>query len=349
MRTIQQAEIKSRTVLVRVDFNVPLKDGKVVDDLRIRACLPTLQYLREQGAAKIILISHLGRPEGKDKTLSLQPVSQELGKLIDGVKFVDEISGPKVEQAVSPLKKGEILVLENLRFYPGETENSTVFAREIVDSAGAEVFVQDGFAVAHRAHASTSAITDCLPSYAGLLLEKEVKNLEKALRQPKHPVLLIIGGAKVDDKAPLIENFKNIADDIFVGGKIAADNLIKNSHKTYVAEDFDEDGEGQKLDVGPVATVKLAEKITEAQTIIWNGLLGKAEDPAYATSSEIAAQLIGEKTGTETIICGGDTAAFVENYQKQHPKLKYSLISTGGGAALEFLAGNELPGIKVLK
>ena len=348
MKTIQDVKIKNQVVLVRVDYNVPMKDGEIVDDLRIRASLPTLNYLRENGAKKIILISHLGRPEGKDASLSLKPVANALSKMLPDVSFVADVSGPDVEDAVSKLKKGGILLLENLRFYAGEEKNSDDFIREIIESVGAEVYVQDGFAVVHRAHASTDAVANYLPVYAGLLVEKEVKNLKKVIENPVRPLVLVIGGAKVDDKKPLIQKFEKIADQIVVGGKIAADGY-QSSEKVYVAEDFDTDETGAKLDVGPVSTGKIAGFITDAKTVIWNGLLGKAEDPAYATASTIVGEMMGEKEGATTVVCGGDTTGFVENLMQEHPQLQYSLVSTGGGAALEFLLGKDLPGLSVIE
>ncbi len=347
-KTVRDIKFKGQTVLVRVDYNVPIKDGKITDDLRIRASLPTLEFLRQGGAKKIVLISHLGRPEGRDKSLSLKPVAEALGKMLPDVGFVDDVSGPDVEAAVAKVKSGGILLLENLRFYSGEEENSEEFIREIIESTGAEIYVQDGFAVVHRAHASTEAVANHLPVYAGLLLEKEIENLEKAIKNPARPLLLIIGGAKVDDKKPLIDKFAKFADQIVVGGKIAADGYAA-SEKVYVAEDFDENGSGAKLDVGPISMTKIAGFIADAKTIIWNGLMGKAEDPAYATTSTIVAEMMGEKEEAETLVCGGDTTGFVENLMAEHPNLKYSLISTGGGAALEFLLGKELPGLAVLE
>jgi len=349
LKTIREVNVKNKTVLVRADFNVPIsEDGEALSDLRIRAVVPTLEFLREKGAKKIVIISHLGRPEGRDKKLSLKPVAEVLNELVGRVKFVDDVSGPDVEAAAEKMKAGEILLLENLRFYKGEEENSRDFIQEIIDSVGAEIYVQDGFAVLHRAHASTDAVAEFLPVYAGLLVEKEVSNLEKAITKPERPLLLIIGGAKVEDKAPLIEKFVGIADKIVVGGKIAADGYVAKSDKIYVVEDFDEDGEGAKLDTGPVSTGKIAGFITDAKTVIWNGLLGKAEDVAYATASTIVAEMMGEKEDAETIICGGDTTGFVENLMLEHPDLKYSLISTGGGASLEFLLGKDLPGLAPL-
>ncbi len=348
MKAIRDINVKNKVVLVRVDYNVPMEDGKITDDLRIRASLPTLEYLREKGASKIILISHMGRPEGRDKSLSLKTVAQALLKMLPNVSFVADVSGPDVEEAVSKLPKGGILLLENLRFFAGEEKNSDEFIREIVDSTGAEIFVQDGFAVVHRAHASTSAIANHLPVYAGFLLEKEITNLSKVINKPEKPVLLIIGGSKVDDKKPLIDKFSKIADQIVVGGKIAADGYPSGGN-IYVAEDFDEDSTGAKLDVGPLATSKIAGFITDAKTIIWNGLMGKAEDPAFATASTIVAEVMGEKPDATTVVCGGDTTGFVENLMEDHPNLSYSLVSTGGGAALEFLSGKTLPGVGAIE
>lgn len=348
LNTIREVNVKNKVVLVRTDFNVPMENGEVVNDLRIRAAVPTLEFLREKGAKKIIVISHLGRPEGRDKSLSLKPVAEVLDKLVSRVSFIDDVSGPDVEMAAKKMKAGEILMLENLRFYRGEEANSRDFIQEIIDSTGAEIFVQDGFAVLHRAHASTDAVADFLPVYAGLLVEKEVMNLEKVVSKPARPLVVIIGGAKVEDKAPLIEKFVDIADKIVVGGKIAADGYTAKSDKIYVAEDFDEDESGAKLDTGPVSTGKIAGFITDAKTIIWNGLLGKAEDMAYATASTIVAEMMGEKTDAETVVCGGDTTGFVEKLLSEHPNLEYSLISTGGGASLEFLLGKNLPGLAPL-
>ncbi len=347
IKSIREADIKDKTVLVRVDYNVPIEDGVVTSELRVAASIPTLRFLLDAGAKKIVLISHLGRPEGKkDKKFSLAPVVEVLKTMLPGpaIGFYELEKGQKL----SGLSKNKIDILENLRFDAREEENSADYAQEIVDFTEPDLFVQDGFAVVHRAHASTDAITKLLPSYAGLLVEKEVNGLDKAMTNPEKPLLLIIGGSKVDDKAPLIEKFLPIADNIVVGGKIAADGYDAKSEKIYVAEDFDEDASGAKLDVGPVSCVKIANLITDAKTIVWNGLMGKAEDPAFASASTIVAELLGEKENAETIICGGDTTGFVEELMTEHPSLKYSLISTGGGAALEFLSGKELPGLKAL-
>ena len=255
---------------------------------------------------------------------------------------------PKKGEKIAIPSNVKIALLENLRTDPGEEANDADFIKNIIDATNADIYVQDGFAVLHRAHASTDAIKNHLPIYAGLLLETEINNLKSAIKNPAHPVLLIIGGAKVEDKQPLIDKFTTIANQIFVGGKIAADGYKPTHAKITVANDFDENKNGDKLDIGPLSTGKLAGFITDAKTIIWNGLLGYAEDPAYATASTIAAELIGEHQEAETIICGGDTTGFIENLIKEHPNLHYSLVSTGGGATLEFLLGKKLPGLEAI-
>jgi phosphoglycerate kinase len=350
--TVKDVKVKNQTVLVRTDYNVPIEDGVVASDFRIRASLPTINYLREHGAKKIILISHLGRPEGKRvKELSLRPVALKLAELLPGVpvNFVDDVSGPDVEEAVSKLGTGGVLLLENLRFYPGEEKNSEDFIREIIDSTGANIYVQDGFAVIHRAHASTSAVAKNLPVYAGLLLEKEISSLERVMESPERPLMLMLGGSKVDDKTPLIEAFKDKADSICIGGKIAADGAVAPADNIYVAEDFDEDAEGNKLDCGPVSTAHFVEVAKNSKTVVWNGLLGKAEDIAFATSSTIFLKTLGESEDITSIILGGDTTGFAEELMQKDNSLKFSLLSTGGGAALEFLGGNSLPGLEAIE
>lgn len=346
--TIKDVDFKGQNVLVRVDYNVPMQDGKITDDLRIVASLPTIKYLREHGARRIVLMSHLGRPEGKRvPEMSLKPVARHLQELLPDTKveFIDEVSGPEVEAAVENLPDGGILVLENLRFFPGEEGNSEEFAREIAESTHANLFVQDGFAVIHRAHASTSAIAADLPSVAGLLLEKEVTNLSRIADSPEHPFLVVIGGAKVEDKQPLIDKFLPVADQIFVGGKIAADGYKSDNPKIIVASDFSDE---KKFDIGPESTAKVLELASGAKTVLWNGALGKAEDEEYAKASKALAEYLGRHPEITSVICGGDTTGFVENLQKSEPDLKYTLVSTGGGAALELLLGENLPGVAAL-
>lgn len=351
-KTVQDISVKDKTILVRTDYNVPIKDNQVISDLRIRASLPTINYLLENGAKKIILISHLGRPEGtRNRELSLAPVAKTLAALLPErtVEFIDDVSGPDVESAVDNLPIGGILLLENLRFFPGEEKDSSDFAAEIIESTHADIFVQDGFAVIHRAHASTSAITKDLPSVAGLLVEKEVSTLTQVSENPESPVLVIIGGAKVEDKQPLIDKFLSKAETIAVGGKIAADGYVASNPKIYVATDFAENAEGAKLDIGPNSTNRIVELVNSAKTVIWNGVLGLVEEPEFATSSLAVARAIGERQGITSVICGGDTAGFVENLVESEPGLSYSLISTGGGASLELLSGLSLPGLDCLE
>lgn len=354
-KTIRDIDIDGKTVLLRADYNVPLREGEdgsmeVADDLRIQASLETLRYLREKGVKKIIVISHLGRPNGREEELSLEPVAERLAELMPEttVRFVDQTYGEKVHDAIDILPEGGVLLLENLRFDPGEGENSLSFAQKVVSDTGAEVFVQDGFGVAHRVQASTVAMAELLPSVMGLLVERELDMLQSELLNPDRPFVVVIGGAKVEDKQPLIEKFLPIADRILVGGKIAVNGYDANSEKIYVAEDFDTDEAGNKLDIGPVATAEFVKVLSEAKTVLWNGLLGKVEDAAFSTGSEIVAKVIGETPDIKTVVCGGDTAGFVLELAARDPELRFDWISTGGGAALALLVGEPMPGIEVL-
>ena len=350
-KTVKDIDVAGKIVLVRVDYNVPMKDGVVVEDMRIRASLPTINYLLDNGAKKIVLISHLGRPDGEVKAeFSLGPVAGQLSSLLPerAVHFVDAVVGEKVSAAMNELPDGGILMLENLRFSPDEEENSEEYAKKIVEATGAELFVQDGFAVIHRAHASTDAIAHLLPSVAGFLLEKEVSSLEGVMNNPEHPLLVIIGGAKVEDKEPMIAKFLPIADKIAVGGKIAADGYQAEDEKIYVAEDFAEDDNGAKLDIGTESTGKIIDMINQARTVIWNGTLGMVEDKRFARSSHDVAVALG-KSDAMTIVGGGDTTGFVESVLKDEPDLSFDLVSTGGGASLELLSGKKLPGLEVLE
>lgn len=220
--TVRDVPLSHQTVLVRVDYNVPMSaNGEVDDDLRIRASLPTIEYLLERGC-KIILISHLGRPEGRESKFSLEPAAQRLAHLLKrDVRFVDQCIGDKAYQAVKRAPKNSITMLENLRFHPEEEADDHEFARKIIKATGARYFVQDGFGVVHRAHASTHAITLCVPSVAGLLLEREYTTITESIHSPKRPLISVMGGAKISDKIPLIERFVEIADTIVVGGALS--------------------------------------------------------------------------------------------------------------------------------
>jgi len=350
-KTVREISVKGQIVLVRTDYNVPLGAGVVMDDLRIKASLPTIKYLLNHGASKVVLMSHLGRPDGKrEVSMSMRPVAVRLAELLPGVTvhFVGDVCGPDVEAAVEALPKGGVLLLENLRFFPDEEKNSEDYADEIVASTHADLFVQDGFGVVHRAHASTDAITRLLPSVAGLLLEKEVEHLSEVIEKPQHPLLVIIGGAKVGEKQAMIDVFLPIADKIVVGGKIAADGYTNADSKVYVAEDFVEDNAGAKLDIGPKSVRKIIEMINEAKTIVWNGLLGQAEEETYAHASLEIARAMGRSEAV-TVVGGGDTAGFAENLARTESGLHFTWISTGGGASLDLLSGKSLPGVDALE
>lgn len=253
--TIRDVPVHDRVVLVRVDYNVPLKDGKIGDDLRVRASIPTLRFLQQQGAT-IVLISHLGRPDGKVvSTLSLEPVARHLETLIERpVQFVDACYGDKVRQAVKRAKKGDIIMLENLRFYPEETANDEDFARKIVKDSSARYLVQDGFGVVHRAHASTEAITQLIPGVAGLLLEREVIELTRTMEEPSRPLVAVMGGVKVSDKIQVIEAFVRVADKIIIGGAMANTFL---AYKGFdMGKSIVESGQQETLDAIYVAAAK---------------------------------------------------------------------------------------------
>ena len=351
-KTIRDIDVAGKTVLVRVDYNVPMKDGVIVEDMRIRASLPTINYLLEQGSKKVVLVSHLGRPDGEAKAeFSLRPAAARLAELMPGkeVRFVNECTGAAVQEAINALPDGGVLMCENLRFHPEEEANDEAFARAIVESTGAEIFVQEGFAVIHRAHASTDAIARILPAVAGFLVENEVSKLEAAINAPEHPLLVIIGGAKVEDTQPMIEQFLPIADKIAVGGKIAADGYVATDEKIYVAEGFNSDENGAKLDIDEASANKIVEMIREARTVVWNGTMGLAEDERFAAGSLAVARAMGSNTNALTIIGGGDTAGYVEGVLRSEPELKFGLISTGDGASLELLSGKKLPGLEVLQ
>ena len=246
-RTVKDTPVRGKTVLVRADYNVPLTEkGEIDSDFRIRASLPTIKYLLSQNC-KVVIISHLGRPKGREKSLSLEPVAERLAELLGRpVTFVTDCIGDKVSVAVKKAPKTSVLLLENLRYYPEEEANSVSFAREIATRTGARDFVQDGFGVVHRAHASTDAITQFIPGIAGLLLEKEYNTITSAMSKPKRPLVAVMGGAKINDKMPLIERFVSVADRIVVGGAMANTFL---SYKGYeIGKSVAEKSSNQVLD-----------------------------------------------------------------------------------------------------
>lgn len=350
-RTVRDISVLGKTVLVRTDYNVPMDGEVITDDLRIRESLPTLKLLLEKGAAKVVVIAHLGRPDGKpDAKFSLAPVAIKMRELWPSVSigFCSKTVGDDVARNVRDMPNGGILLLENLRFDPREEENSEAFAQEIVDAVKPDFFVQDGFGVVHRAHASTEAITKLVPSVAGLLLQKEVVNLGKA-QNPESPSIAIIGGSKVEDKAPLIEKILEKYDMATIGGKIANEYKSDNP-KIILATDFVRGSDGVAYDIGPESAERIAKLMIGAKTVFWNGVLGKVEDEEYQKASEVVAIAMGSlPEGVTTVVAGGDTTGFVEHMMRNNPKLRYTLLSTGGGAAIEFLLGEKLPGIEALQ
>jgi len=246
-RTVRDVPVKNKTVLVRADYNVPLNShGAISDDLRITASLPTLQYLLDHNA-KVVIISHLGRPEGKEKKYTLKPVAKRLSELLDqNVVFVEDCIGDTVVQAVKKAPNGSVILLENLRYYKEEEANNASFAEKIAKSTGARYFVQDGFGVVHRAHASTEAITHCIPSVSGLLLEREYVTITEAMSSPKRPLVAVMGGAKVSDKITVIEKFVGIADTVIIGGAMANTFLKYKGH--HMGASKIEEGQEKVLD-----------------------------------------------------------------------------------------------------
>ncbi len=399
--TMNDVPVHGKTVLVRADYNVPLtRDGKVADDYRIVMSVPTIRKLLDNNC-KVVIMSHLGRPDGKAAPeYSLEPAANRLAELLGSpVRFVSECVGHKVPMAIKNAPEKSVTVLENLRFHPEEEANDTDFAKQLAKQSQAEYFIQDGFGVVHRAHASTAAITQFLPSVSGLLLEREYTTITSAMQSPTRPLVAVLGGAKVSDKIGVIEALVDVADTIIIGGAMAntflahkgiamgkskvetdqgdtIDAIYKkvaakvgeanvdsflvlpvdvgvgtSTELTATRQDVsvkDIPSDAMALDLGP-ETIKLVESIIlRAHTVIWNGTLGFAEVPAFATASAALAKVLSGYTHDITsIIGGGDTADFVINWDPAHGK-SFTHVSTGGGASLELMAGKKLPGIESL-
>ncbi|MEA2097488.1 MAG: phosphoglycerate kinase [Patescibacteria group bacterium] len=388
MKTIKSVQnLENKKIIVRVDFNVPVGDDGVVsdeEDWRIKASLPVIRYLLEK-KAKIILMSHLGRPEISQKSIklkvhkvrsqeySLKPVANRLEKLLNKeVKFVDDCVGDEAKGAVGKMRAGEIILLENLRFYKEEENNNIEFAKKLSELA--DIYINNAFSVSHREHASVIAITKFLPSYAGLLLEKEVGVLSVAINNPEEPATVIVGGAKVETKLPMIKYLVNKFDNILVGGVVAnkmLDSVLAEKHisntphllrelplsrgeyfqemddqnlKIKLPIDFVREN-NKRLDIG-VETAKLYSKIiTDSKTVIWNGPMGLFEEDDFSSGTKEIAKAVARTKGY-TIIGGGDTISAVDKFEDIE---KIDCVCTGGGAMLEFLAGKKLPGIETLE
>ena len=340
-RSVREADVSGKNVLVRADLNVPLEDGHVADDTRIRASLPTLRYLLDRGAARVVVCSHLGRPNGPDPAYAIEPVAVRLREL---------------------LPDDRLEVLENTRFDAGETKNDPETARRLAE--GMDLFVNDAFGSAHRAHASTEGVARLLPAYAGLLLEQELEMLGRLLGEVERPFVLVAGGAKVEDKLGVLVNLGRRADAVLVGGKMAEELRDENPlpydaelpSDVVAAAAFEPDAETRVvaygelpegwlgLDIGPKTADRFAETIRSARTVFWNGPMGVFEWPRFAEGTKIVAEAVAA-ADAYSVVGGGDSVRAIQELGLAD---RVSWISTGGGAALELLEGKELPGVAAI-
>jgi phosphoglycerate kinase len=386
-RGVGDAPVRGRRVLVRVDFNVPqLPNGQVADDRRIVEALPTLNHLRAAGS-KTILMTHLGRPGGKpDARYSLRPVVHRLSAILgQSVPLAEDTVGYQAIEASARLQNGQFLMLENLRFHAGEEANDPGFAAQLAHLG--ELFVEDAFGTVHRAHASTVGVPKRLPSFAGFLVEREVAELSRLVDHPEAPYHVLVGGAKVADKLPLLASFLGRADALLIGGALAFPFLAARGHRlgatpiesglerevdeflrqadqrgtelllpedvvverpgstdasSYAIDQVPSDANAQ--DVGPATRARFAERLASSKTVFWNGPLGRAEDPRFAGGTREVLARLGTVPGYH-VAAGGDSARMVQDLGVQ---ASFQFISTGGGAALEFVQGLDLPGLAVL-
>ncbi len=385
-KSVRDIDVKGKRVLVRVDYNVPVKEGKVGDDTRIRAAMPTLNYLLEHGAA-VILCSHLGRPKGgPDAKYSLRPVAEYLGQLMGKtVAFAEDCVGPAAEAAAKALQPGNVLLLENTRFHPGEEKNDLELAQQMASLA--DIYVNDAFGTAHRAHSSTEGVARFLPAVAGFLLEKEIKYLGQAVADPKRPFVAILGGAKISDKIGVIKNLLTKADHVLIGGGMAntffkaqgypiGDSLVEDEAletarellqiggtklrlpvDMVLADKFDAEAQSKTLpagpvpdgwrilDIGPETIAGYSKVIADAGTVVWNGPMGVFEFAPFAVGTFGVAKAVAGSSAV-SIIGGGESVAAI---QQSGLADKITHISTGGGASLEMLEGLILPGLAALQ
>jgi phosphoglycerate kinase len=386
-RGIGSAAVRGRRVLLRVDFNVPQDpNGQVADDRRIVEALPTLNHLRAAGA-RTILLTHLGRPGGhRDPRFSLRPVVHRLSAVLGTpVPLADDIVGVHALEQAARLENGQFLMLENLRFSPGEEANDPGFAAQLAHLG--ELFVEDAFGTVHRAHASTVGVPKHLPSFAGFLVQREVRELSRLLETPERPYAVLVGGAKVEDKLPLLTSFLGRADSLLIGGALAfpflkargavlgrtpvaagleavVDEFLHRAEasgtevllptdlvverpgspgaETYPIRNLPPDADAQ--DIGPETRTRFADRLLAARTVFWNGPLGRAEDSRFRYGTRDVLSRLGGAAGYH-VAAGGDSARIAQDLGVAG---SFQFISTGGGAALEFVQGLELPGLAVL-
>ena len=391
IKTLESADVAGKRVLVRVDFNVPLKGGEVTDDTRIRAALPTIEYLMGKGA-RLILMSHLGRPSGAgfEDEFSLRPAARRLSELLGKpVVFATDTVGPDAQAKAASLEDGQVLLVENLRFDKREKKNDPSFCEEL--AALGDVYVNDAFGTAHRAHASTAGIASLLPSYAGYLLSDEVSTLTGMLEDPKRPFVAILGGSKVSDKIKVIDALIDKCDTLIIGGgmcftfllaqgkqvgaSLKEEDWIERAAATLAraeeagvkillpadvvaADAFAEDARTETvsadaipsdmmgLDIGPETAKLYACAIAEAKTVFWNGPMGVFEMKAFEAGTKAVAQAVADNIEADTIIGGGDSVAAVNKFDLGS---EMTFISTGGGASMELVQGEALPGVEALR
>ena len=391
IKTIDELDARGKRALVRVDFNVPVKDGAVADDTRIRAALPTIERLVEQGA-RVVLMSHLGRPagEGNEPAFTLRPAAQRLSELLGKpVVFATDTVGPDAQAKAASLRDGDVLVVENLRFDKREKKNDPAFCEEL--AALGDVYVNDAFGTAHRAHASTAGVAALLPTYAGYLMQREVATLSGMLEAPRRPFAAILGGSKVSDKIKVIDALMDTCDTLVIGGGMcftfllaqgkavgtslkeedwverAAAMIAKAEERgvklllpvdVVCADRFAEDaetltvsvdgipGDMMGLDIGPETAKLYADAVAQAKTVFWNGPMGVFEMAAFEAGTKAVAEAVAANADADTVIGGGDSVAAVNKFGLAE---QMTFISTGGGASMELVQGEALPGVEALK
>jgi phosphoglycerate kinase len=344
LKKIQDADLNGKKVILRVDFNVEIENGHIKEEFKIKAPKETIEYILRQKNVKLALISHLGRPDGKiDEKFSLYQMAADIERILGfKIKFIDDCVGEKIKKSLDELKEGEVLLLENVRFYKGEEDNDPAFSQKL--SENFDIFVNDAFSVCHRDQASVTGMARILPSFAGFWLQKEIKNMEKIKNNPEHLAVAVIGGAKIETKLPLIRNFEKVYDYILVGGKIANEAIEQNlsfSPKVILPVDLAKD----KLDIGPVTIGKFSEILVSAKTIIWNGPMGKFEEKPYDQGTEKILEAI-ISSQAYVVAGGGETIQVLE---EKNLLDRISFVSTGGGAMLEYLGDGKMPGIEALE